>query len=70
MSMMNWIAGHAGRVRRAVMTLGDDTNGVTMLEYSLIGALITALCVSAVTTMEVEVSDLFTNVTSSIEGHH
>lgn len=69
MSMRNWIAGRAGRFGHATMTLGGDRSGVTLLEYSLIGALIAAVCVSAVTTMGADLSNLFGSVTSRIESH-
>ncbi len=54
----------------AAVALGSDRRGVTMLEYSLIGALIAALSVVAVTSLGTSVSTMFGNVSASIEGHH
>ena len=68
--MRYWIAGHAGDFGRAVMTLGDDNNGVTILEYSLIAALIATVCVSAVATMGTDLSGWIASVAPAIAPHH
>ncbi len=49
-----------------MMTLGDDTRGVTMLEYGLIAALIAAVCVGAVTTLGTNINNEFTTIAGSI----
>jgi pilus assembly protein Flp/PilA len=48
------------------LALGTDRRGVTMLEYGLIGALIAAVCVGAVTIFGTNLSSTFTRVTSSL----
>jgi pilus assembly protein Flp/PilA len=68
--MRSWILARFWRFGGATVEFGDDERGVTMLEYSLIGALIAAVCVSAVTNLGGGISSLFTNVAASIAGHH
>ena len=46
--------------------LKSDRRGVTMLEYGLIGALIAAVCVGAVTTLGTDLLGSFNSVSSSI----
>jgi pilus assembly protein Flp/PilA len=55
-------------VKYLVAWLGmkTDRRGVTMLEYSLIAALIAALCVGAVSTVGTTLSNSFTHVASSL----
>jgi len=65
-----WILTHSWCFGRAAMKLDRDRRGVTMLEYGLIGALIAAACVGAVTTLGTSVSGMFTSVATSIAGLH
>jgi pilus assembly protein Flp/PilA len=51
---------------KAWLALNTDRRGVTMLEYALIGALIAAVCVGAVTTFGTNLSNTFTSVASSL----
>ena len=64
--MPSWLLAHSGRLGRAVLKLGDDRRGVTMLEYGLIAALIAAVCVGAVTTLGTDIENTFTNVANSL----
>lgn len=55
-----------GCLARAASNLHDDKRGVTMLEYGLIAALIAAVCVTAVTTLGLNIETAFNNISNSI----
>ncbi len=64
--MKSWMLAHSGCFGRAAMKLGNDTRGVTMLEYGLIAALIAAVCVGAVTTLGTNMNTQITSVAGSV----
>ncbi len=50
------------RMREKLMLSGLDVSGATAIEYALIAAFISILCVSWATVIGTDVSNFFTNV--------
>lgn len=51
-----------------VHALLQDESGVTSLEYALIGSLIAVAIVTAVTTLGLDLSDLYKMVSGKVQG--
>ncbi|MGO9172157.1 MAG: Flp family type IVb pilin [Rhodomicrobium sp.] len=53
-------------IARKLKTFNGDRNGVTMLEYGLIAALIAVVCVTAVTSLGTGISAQLASIANSI----
>lgn len=51
---------------KAMLALWSDESGATMVEYSIMVALVAAVCIAIVTTLGQKVSTLFSNTNAAL----
>lgn len=53
---------------KGVQRFAREDDGVTMVEYGLLAALIAVVCIIAITNVGTELNVVFTNIASALKG--